>query len=138
MTLRNSPCGTYAAEPSSSGDTLRKGPGNNNHHFITILICTECLKDCPYVGTKIAAEGAGAMSPKPLNVSRAEDLPRSLGRTLAQLIVLSLVLAADAVATHRLHRLAEVGHARLLRRLGRDLLVVPGARAYERLQRFFR
>ena len=120
------------------GDTSRKGPGNVSHHLITVLIYAEHLKGCPYVGTKVAAERAGIVFPKPLNVSRAEDPPFSLGCALAKLRVLGLVLAADAVAAHRLHRLAEVGHARLLDPLGRDLLVVPGALADERLQRFFR
>ena len=120
------------------GDTSRKGPANDNHRLITILIYAEHLKGCPYVGTKVAAERAGVVFPKPLNVRRAEAPPLSLGYALAKLRVLGLVLAADAVAAHRLHRLAEVGHARLLDRLGRDLLVVAGALADERLQRSFR
>ena len=90
-----------------------------------------------YVGAKVTAERAGVMFPKPLNVERAEDLSFCLRRALAQLQVLSLVLAADVLAADPFHRLTEPDYARLLRRLCRDLLVAPGALADEGLQRSF-
>ena len=89
------------------------------------------------MGAKVTAEGAGVVFPKPLNVKRAEDFSLCLGRTLAQLQVLRLVLAADVLAADRFHSLTEPDYARLLSRLCRDLLVAPGALADEGLQRSF-
>lgn len=90
-----------------------------------------------YMCAKVPAERAGVVSLHPLDVRRTEHFSLGLGRAPAQLKVVDLVLTPDPVSADRLDRLTEIGHTRLLGRLGRDLCVRARALADEGLQRRF-